>query len=73
MLQGLKQLGIEPKASAVPGGGGGRGEQQQGEGGGAGVVGGKRQQLDMLVDPGLFRQVRRLSAVEMVVVLCRTD
>lgn len=46
VTEGLKKLGIEAAAAAVPG------AQQDGEGGAA-----RRQQLDMLVDPGLFRQV----------------
>jgi hypothetical protein len=64
VLQGLKKLGIEPSASPAPG------QQQQEqqpqeEGGGAGKQQQQqqrqqqKQQLDMLVDPGLFRQVGR--------------
>lgn len=49
VVQGLKKLGIEP---TVTGGEPGAGAQQQQEGEAA-----RRRQFDMLVDPGLFRQV----------------
>ena len=49
MVQGLKKLGIEPTvAGGEPVGAGA--QQQEGEAA-------RRRQFDMLVDPGLFRQV----------------
>lgn len=52
MVQGLKKLGIEATATAGPGG---AAAQQDGEAGKQ-----QRRQFDMLVDPGLFRQVMGL-------------